>query len=135
MGDGDANLANLTEGEGRIGVVAGLRGQIECHGEAGLSLLKQVLVAAVGLLGGGETGVLAHGPESATVHGGLDAAGEGKARGVANLAGVLRACNIALVIERLDLDFRGGLESLLPLLVAGDGGAVDLFQPIVLGHV
>jgi hypothetical protein len=38
---------------------------------------EQVVVAAVGLLGGAHAGVLAHGPEAAAVHGGLDAAGVG----------------------------------------------------------
>ena len=60
-----------------VGVVAHLRRQVEGHREAGLALLQQVAVALVGLLGGAEAGVLAHGPEAAAVHGRLHAAGEG----------------------------------------------------------
>jgi hypothetical protein len=38
---------------------------------------QQIVVAAVRFLGVAHTGVLAHGPKTATVHGGLDAAGVG----------------------------------------------------------
>ena len=122
MRDGDADLADLTKGEGRIRVVARLRGQVKCHGEAGLALLKQVLVAAVCLLGGGETGVLAHGPQTATVHGGLHATSEGELGGVADLAGEFRVCNVAGVVQRIDFNFGCGFESLLPLLLRATAG-------------
>ena len=54
---------------GVVGVVADLGGQVEGHGEAGGSLLEQVAVAPVGLGGGAEARVLAHGPEPAPVAG------------------------------------------------------------------
>ena len=52
-------------------------GRSKATDKPGLPLLQQISVAPVGFLGGGEAGVLAHGPEPAPVHGGLDPAGEG----------------------------------------------------------
>ena len=43
--------------------------KIERHREPGLTLFQKVAVARVGLLGGGKSGELPHGPEAASVHG------------------------------------------------------------------
>ena len=59
-----------------VGVVAHQGREIERDREPGLSALEQELVALVGVLGGAEAGELAHGPEPAAVHRGVDAAGE-----------------------------------------------------------
>ena len=72
--DARAALADLAFAHGVVGVVAHQRGQVERDGEAGLPLLEQVVVAAVGLLGGGEAGELPHGPELAAIHVAMDAA-------------------------------------------------------------
>ena len=61
---------------GRVRVVAHLGRQVEGDRQAGLALVEQVAEAAVGLLGRGEAGVLAHRPEPAAVHRRLDAPGE-----------------------------------------------------------
>jgi len=74
--DGDANFSDFAEGERMVRVHADLRGKIEGDGEAGLTLAQEIAIALVGFGGRGEAGVLAHGPEAATVHGGVDAAGE-----------------------------------------------------------
>ena len=58
----------------RVGVVSHLRRQIERHRQPRLALLEEVAETAVRFLGRGEAGVLAHRPESAAVHGRLDAA-------------------------------------------------------------
>ena len=79
-------LPTSPSGHGRVGVVADLRGQIEGDGKPGGSLGEQEFVAAVALFGVAHAGVLAHGPEAAAVHGGLDAAGEGKFAGEAEVA-------------------------------------------------
>jgi len=75
--NGDADFADFAEGEGVVGVHTDLRGQVEGDGETGLALAQEVAIALVGFDGGAEAGVLAHGPQAAAVHGGIDAAGEG----------------------------------------------------------
>ena len=45
---------------------------------------EQIFVAAVGLLRVAHAGVLAHGPQTAAIHGGLDAAGVGVLAGIAS---------------------------------------------------
>src|ERR1700676_5558570 len=66
-----------------IRVHADLRGQIESYGKTGLAFAEQIAVALVGFDSGAEAGVLAHGPEAAAVHGGIDAAGVREFAGVA----------------------------------------------------
>ncbi len=97
--DGDADLADFAEGHGVVGVVADLGGEIEGDGEAGGAVGEEEFVAAVGLLGVAHAGVLAHGPEAAAVHGGLDAAGVGVLAGVAE---------VAVRVERLAAGDGGG---------------------------
>jgi len=75
--DGDADLADLGGCQRVVGIIADLRGQVEGDAQACLSLFEEIAVTPVGLFGGGEAGVLAHGPEPAAVHGGMDAAREG----------------------------------------------------------
>ena len=70
-------------------------GKVERDREPGLAPLEQELVALVGVLGGAEPGELAHGPEPAAVHRGVDAAGEGE---LARQAG--RATAIGRQVER-----------------------------------
>ena len=84
--DGDADFADFAEGHGRVGVVADLGGQVEGDGEAGGSLVEEEFVTAVALFRVTHAGVLAHGPEAAAVHGGLDAAGVGELAGKAEVA-------------------------------------------------
>ena len=83
-----------------VGVVADLRRQVEGDGDAGLALLEQVLVAAVRLLGVGEAGVLAHGPETAAIHRWLYAAGEGILAGEGEVVDVLEAVAVIRRVER-----------------------------------
>ena len=79
--DRRAALADFALAQGVVGVVAHQGGQVEGHGKAGLPLLQQVVIAAVGLLRRGEAGELAHGPELAAVHVAVDAARVGKLAG------------------------------------------------------
>ena len=76
-GDRNTHLAHLAHRHRVIGIVSDLGGQVEGHRKAGLALLEQVAVAVVGFFGAGITGILAHGPETPAVHGGLHAAGKG----------------------------------------------------------
>ena len=112
--DGDADLADFALAHGGVRVVAHLGRQVKGHREAGLAGGEQVFVALVGFLGGAETGVLAHGPEAAAVHGRLHAAG------VRILAGETQLLFIAGIVETggkaaLQLDVGGGQELLHPL--------------------
>jgi hypothetical protein len=50
-----------------------------------LTRIQEEMETLVRLLGGPEAGILAHGPESATVHRGLDSPGEGKTSREADL--------------------------------------------------
>src|SRR3981189_2144363 len=61
-----------------IGVHADLRGQIECDRESRLALAEQITITLVGFSGGAKPGVLAHGPETAAVHRGINATRVGK---------------------------------------------------------
>jgi hypothetical protein len=58
-----------------IRIEAHERRQIEGDGESGLALREEVMVARVGLFGGGEPGELPHGPQPAAIHTFVDAAG------------------------------------------------------------
>ena len=75
-GDRHADPAHLPFRLPGVRVVAHLGRQVERDRQPGLALLEQVAEPAVGLLGGGEAGVLAHRPEAAPVHRRLDAPGE-----------------------------------------------------------
>ena len=76
--DRHADAAHFAGGQRMIGIEAHLRGQIEGDRKSGGALRKQVPVAAVALFGRSETGVLAHGPEAAAIHVGINAASERK---------------------------------------------------------
>ena len=100
--DGDADLAHLAARHLGVGVVARLRGQVEGDAQARLPLFEQVAVAPVRLLGGGEAGVLAHRPQAAPVHRGLDAAGVGILSRVADVL-VIAPVRLAVgAVQRLD---------------------------------
>ena len=102
---GHADPADLAFGLGRVRVVAHLGRQVEGDREAGLALLEQVAEALVGLLGGGEAGVLAHRPEAAAVHRRLDAAGERVlARAARGPRSSSRPARSAGGVEVVDLD-------------------------------
>ena len=62
VGDRDADLADLAAGELGVGVVAGLRGQVEGDREAGLALGQVLAVELVRAAGVGMARVGAHDP-------------------------------------------------------------------------
>ena len=64
-----------------VGVQTDLGGQIKSYRESGSTLGEEIFVASVGFFGGCVTGILAHGPQPAAVHVGINAAGEGKLAG------------------------------------------------------
>ena len=89
-----ANLADFTLCFGVVGVKADLGRQVECAGESRSARLEQIAISLVGLFGSREAGIHTHGPETATVHGGLHATGK---RILARHAEVL------LIVEALDV--------------------------------
>ena len=90
--DGDADAADLARGQRVIRVVAHLRRQIEGDAQAADALRQQVPVALVGFRRRSEPGVLPHRPQPAAVHRRLDAAGEGKVPGKADIDCGIAAC-------------------------------------------
>ena len=83
--DRDADAADFAGGQRVVGVVAHLRRQVEGDAQAADALREQVAVARVRFGGGAEPGVLPHRPQPAAVHRRLDAAGEGKLAGIAEV--------------------------------------------------
>ena len=79
--DGHPHLAHLALGQGVVRIVADLGGQIKGHAQPRLAMFQEILVAFVGFFGAGKTGILAHGPEPAPIHGGLHPAGVRKISG------------------------------------------------------
>src|SRR2546421_760417 len=69
-----------------VRVVPHLGREIERHGEARLPGGEQMAEPRIGRFRSPEAGVLAHGPEPAPIHGGMQAAGERERAGLAQLA-------------------------------------------------
>ena len=64
-----------------VAVVAAMGGEIEGDREAHLPAPQVVAIEGVGILGGGEAGILPDRPGPVGVHGGARAAGEGRQAG------------------------------------------------------
>ena len=135
----DAHLAHLALGQGVVGVVADLRGQVEGDGESGLALLQQVAEAAVGIFRRGIAGILSHGPDTAAVDVGLHAPGVGKLAGKADVAIVVEALGRQVFggVEGVDGDAAVGLEGGTPFRVALHRRSQGFLPPLLLvlaGH-
>ena len=113
--DRHADPADLSLGLGGVRVVAHLGRQVERDREARLAVVEQVTEPAVGLLGRREARVLAHRPEAAAVHRGLDAAGERVLAGSAEVAVLVEASRVGRGVEVSDDEARRSLESRLAL--------------------
>src|SRR5207302_1448149 len=101
--------ADLAEGAGVVAVEAHEGGQVEGGAQAGLAFFQQEAEALVGLARRAEAGELAHGPQPAAVHAGVDAARERVLAGVAE---------VVLGVEAETFKVVGGVEG-------GDGDAAD----------
>ena len=110
--DRHADFADLALGHWMVRVVAHLRGQVERHRQARLATLQQVAIARVGLLGRGVAGVLAHGPQTASVRRRLDAARERIFAGVTQTLALvpIRRRQVVRRIGNLERDMRRGFE-------------------------
>ena len=100
--DSDADFADFAESERVVGVHADLRGKIEGDREAGLAFAEEVAIALVGFDGAAEAGVLAHGPEAAAVHGGVNAARVREFAGIADGGFGIGGGKIVLCVEAVD---------------------------------
>ncbi len=74
--DGHTRLADIARHARMIAVVTAMGGEIERHRQAHLTRGQILAIEGVGFLGGGETGILAHGPGPAGIHGGFHPAHE-----------------------------------------------------------
>ncbi len=74
--NGHSHLANLSHRKFMIRVVAGLSWQVEGDAKPGLTLFKQIAISFIGLPRCAESSILTHGPEPASIHGGLHPPGE-----------------------------------------------------------
>ena len=118
--DGHAGLADVADHPGVVAVVAAVGGEVEGDRQAHLAGGEVAAVEGVGLLGGGEAGVLADRPRPVGVHRRPDAADERLEAGQG--VGELDALDVGLGVQRLDVDALGR--------VPGEGvgvGALQLF--------
>ena len=79
--DGDAGLADIAGDARMVAVIAAMGGEIEGDGEALLAGGEGLAVEIVAFARGGEAGILPDGPGAVGIHGGADAAGEGRDAG------------------------------------------------------
>ena len=136
--DGDSEPADLAQRPGVVAIEAHEGRQVERRAEPGLAFFEQKAESFVGLPRRAEARKLAHRPEPAAVHGGMDAAREGVLTGVAEIGVVVEAVQALRRVERLDRDaadrrrrrFADGRcrRFLLPALESGavSGGCHDL---------
>ena len=100
--DGHPGLADVARHPRMVRVIAPVGRQVEGDGEPLLPGGQVVPIEAVGLLGGGETGVLANGPGPVGVHGGPRPAHEGGEawQGIH----LLQSLQVGAGVQRLDVD-------------------------------
>src|ERR1043166_9402431 len=111
-GNRDAALADFTTRGGVVGIETHQRRQIEGDRKAGLTLVEQVVVAGVGLLGGGEAGELAHGPKPAAIHALVNAARIGELAGCAEIAVGVKSRQMLRAVNGLERQTAEGSVSL-----------------------
>ena len=103
--DGDAGLADIADDARMVGIVAAVGGQIEGDRKAHLPRLEIAAVEGVGLFGGREARILAHGPRPRGVHGGARPAHIGRQPG--QRGEMLEPGEVFRGVERLDGDAFG----------------------------
>src|SRR5215472_15650086 len=133
--DRHSDLAHLAERQRMIRVHADLRGQIEGDRKAHLALVEQVAVALVRFDGAPEACILAHGPETAAIHGRINAARVGKfARETERLFG-MRASERVGRVQAFDRQARERRELRFALLgCSGLRLAVSHARPVSPGE-
>ncbi|MBT9166655.1 MAG: hypothetical protein DDT25_01351 [Chloroflexi bacterium] len=94
-----------------IGIITIQRGIVKGDAQAGLSLLQEILVASIGLLGGAEAGEHAHRPELSPITGGMDATKIGVFAGKSDVPLIIEMSGMVWGVNPLDRQ-------------AGDGGEI-----------
>ena len=105
--DGHPNFADFPPGQVVVRVKPDLGGQVKGHGQPGLAGVQQIMIPLIGFLGRAEAGILPHGPEAASVGGGLHAPGVGKLPGQAQFFHVVEIFQIQRSINPLHRNARG----------------------------
>src|SRR5260221_10811810 len=105
-----------------VGVAPHLRRQIERDRKTGLSVGKEVAIAAIGLLGVAEAGVLAHRPKASAIHRRLHAARERILARKAEVVDEIESVEVLRIVFALDLDTGVGPKAIAPLRAAFEGG-------------
>ena len=117
-----------------VGVVAHQRGQIEGHGKPGLPLREQIAKAAIGILGRAEARELAHGPQPAAIHRGVNAARVRRLAGIAEIALGIPIREVGLGVEPPNRIARDGGEFRRALRRFLECGPQRVFFPLALGR-
>ena len=126
---GDAAFADLAQSRRVIRVQPHESGQVESDRKAGLSLLEQVEKALVGVLGCTEAAELAHGPEAAAIHAGVNSPGIGGFSGESHLLSGVEVFQVLGAVEILDGVARDAGELRQPRGKPFPGGSEGLLFP------
>ena len=124
--DRHAGLADIAHHARMVEVVAAMGRQIERDGQALLPGGQVAAIEGVGLLGGGETGVLAHRPRLGHVHRRIGAAQERRHAG--DVAQMLQILDVVSRVQRFDVDVLHGRRD--QLLQGLAGGLLDRRPPV-----
>ncbi len=98
----DAGLADIAHDARMVAVIAAMGGKIEGDRQPHLPAPQILAVEGVGILGGGEAGILPDGPRAVGIHRGARAAGIGARPG--RVPSALEPFEIGLGIKRLEAD-------------------------------
>ena len=113
--DGHTGLADVAHDALVVRVITAVGGQVEGTGETLLTGGDVAAVEGVGLLGGGETGVLADGPGAHDVHRRVGSAQEGRDTG--GIVQVLHAGQVLGTVGGLDVNLLRGLPVFLNVVL------------------
>ena len=100
-------FADVTYDAHVIGVVAAVGREVEGYGQTFLTGSEVTAVEGIGLLSGGESGVLTDGPRTERIHGAVRATEE--RRNTGDVVEVLHALQVLFGVDRLDVDELGRL--------------------------
>ena len=128
--DGHASFADVGKGARMVGVVSTVGGQVERDGQALLASGNVAAVEGVALLGGGEPGVLTHGPGAHDIHGTIRPAQVGRDAGHAVQG--LAVLDVFRRVNRLEINLLERLEGPLFGRLAGFG--LEALAPLAVGH-
>jgi hypothetical protein len=83
---------------------------MKCDRQAGLAVLQEVVKSLIRVGSGAETAELAHRPEPASIHRGIDAACVGRLAGITKVLGVVEVPNVIRRVQTLYRNAGNGRE-------------------------